>query len=226
MIFIEEAEEAQALAGIYGFLASVYNQHPNLGLLRRMRAIGVRAFLDLIADEVQTNDVGQGIQLITHFLERSSSLEEEQVEIVLAEDWTRICCGIHPTFGPPPYEALYRQDGIDPGVLLQTLAAGYAEAGAMIKSDYSNRLDYIGLELNFLSFLAEQEASAWKNGEEAAGNQFRHRAGLFIAEHLVLWADHFFSKALEHASTDFFKGILLVSRGVIAMESETAAHGS
>jgi TorA maturation chaperone TorD len=220
----ENRDAAQALAGMYGFLAAMFNQRPDVDLVMRLRTVGMDAFISLEHEGDGADDISQGIRLMTDFVEKTADLPAEQVEQDLAVDWTRLFRGISPNYGPPPpYEGLYLEGVIDPLNLFQTLIETYAEGGAEIGGDFTNRVDYLGLELGFLSFLTEQEAYALEREDEEAACNFEEKARSFINEHLGLWAWKFSTTALEHAKTDFFKGFLLLARGVFSQISKMAS---
>ena len=214
--FSANAEEARALAGLFNFMAVIFNQRPDIQLVQRLRTLSFDTFIDL-QEGSETEDHHQGVQLIQDFIDATRNLPEDQVEEQLAVDWTRLFRGVSPGYGPlPPYEGVYAKGGPGEIELLKRLSRIYAESGVEVGDDIHNRQDYLGLELAFVGYLTEQEAAAWeaKNPDEA--NALSGKAGLFFQQHIGRWAESFFNAALEHARTDFFKGFILLSRGTLS----------
>ena len=212
-------ENAQARAGMYGFLAALFNQRPEVDLVRRLRTVGIDSFVTMTEEEGMNDGVSQGLKEMAQFIESTLDQPEEEVEQALAVDWTRLFRGISPNYGPtPPYEGLYAEGNRDPIEVLQSINQIYHENGVTIGEESPNRPDYIGLELGFMCFLAEQEAEAWEEGDEERANSYFEKAMKFVNEHLGLWASKFFEVAIEQAQTDFYKGLLRLTDGVIAEE--------
>ncbi|MCJ7568433.1 MAG: molecular chaperone TorD family protein [Anaerolineales bacterium] len=212
-------ENARTRAGMYGFLAALFNQRPEVDLVRRLRTVGIDSFVTMTEEEGMNDDVSQGLKEIAQFVESTLDQPEEEVEQALAVDWTRLFRGVSPNYGPtPPYEGLYAEGNRDQIEVLQSINQIYHEEGATIGEENPNRPDYIGLELGFMCFLAEQEAEAWEEGEEERANAYYEKAMKFVNEHLGLWASKFIDLAIEQARTDFYKGLLRLTKGVIAEE--------
>jgi len=211
------AATARIWGGIYGFLAALFNQRPDADLVKRLRSIGVDAFISLTGGDEISEDVSQGLNEMAHFVEKTLEQPETEVEQTLAVDWTRLFRGLSPSYGPPPpYEGVYREDGKNHNEVIRSLNQIYGECGAAIGEEYADRPDYIGLELGFLSFLAEQEAEAWEQNDRELALSYQERARSFFNEHPGAWGEKFLTIAMKHARTDFYLGFLRLSLGVLS----------
>jgi TorA maturation chaperone TorD len=210
-------EDAQSRAGIYGFLGTLYNQRPDVDLVRRLRTVGIDSFVRMSQEEGASPDLIQGLSEMAQYIEATSDEPEEELEQSLGVDWTRLFRGINPNYGAtPPYEGIYKDSYRDPLEVLKQVNAIYHENGVTIGEDSPNRPDYIGLELDFLRYLAEREAEAWDQEEEELALNYAEKARAFFEGHLGDWVWKFCDHAQEHARTDFYKGFLRLTKGVMA----------
>jgi TorA maturation chaperone TorD len=202
---------------MYGFLAALYNQRPDVDLVRRLRTVGIESFVQMSQEEGASPDLIQGLSEMAQFIDATLDETEEDLEQTLGVDWTRLFRGVNPNYGAtPPYEGVFEDNYRDPLEVLQKINAIYHENGVMIGEDSLNRPDYIGLELDFLRFLAEREAEAWEQGDEELALSYADKGRAFFHEHLGGWAWKFCDHALEHARTDFYQGFLRLTKGIMA----------
>lgn len=212
-----DVETANNLANIYGFLATIFDTRPDSELVRRLKALGMSSFVGSDATYDVTEEIIEGLSQMSVFFKDTSNSPEEEVVQQLAIDWTRLFRGLSPDYGPPPpYEAVYIDDGRTHTEIMEALNHFYHDCGSIVEEDYTNRIDYLGLELAFLAFLSEREALHLQAGDIDQSNYYRDKARDFIDQHIGLWAEKFFASAVEYAKTDFFQGFLVFARGVIA----------
>jgi TorA maturation chaperone TorD len=99
--------------------------------------------------------------------------------------------------------------------VLKALADVYVAAGMAMSSDARERLDYIGIELEFLRMLALRELEAWEAGQEANAKSLLRQQSKFVGEHLVHWVPAFVERALTQAETDFYRGHMRMLLGFL-----------
>ncbi len=127
------------------------------------------------------------------YWEESVEQSDEDVEIELGKDWTRLFRGIAPGYGPcPPYELAWRPQGDDPARLLEFKRL-YATRGLGPAEDDHERPDHLSFLLDFAAALVE-------DGDQAAVEQF-------AAAHLD-WIPGFCAQAREHARTSLYRWYL------------------
>jgi TorA maturation chaperone TorD len=211
---------ARLRAEMFGFLAHMFNHRPDTEFVRRLRVLGVNAFAFSTQDGI-TRDVSQGLQEMGFYLEVTSEDSEEFVEQELGVDWTRLFRGIRPGYGPPPpYEGVYREGEASPTDVLQSVMRVYHEHAVDLDEKAANRPDYIGIELDFLRHLNECEAEAWEKGEDLTARSVQEAEKLFMINHLGRWAWKFCNLAIEEAKTDFYRGFIRLTKGVLNEEIE------
>ncbi len=215
-LFNLQANSAREEAGMYGFLAALFNQSPEAGLVKRLRAIGVSSLLEDCGDLEPT--ARQGLQEIDDYVTLTRQVPEDELATALAVDWTRLFRGIRPGYGPPPpYEALYRQDIASTLELLQTINACYVRYQLTPAPEQANRPDYLGLELGFLGYLAELEAQAWEQDDQEGAEELRRESDHFYNAHLSRWVPAFCRTALRHCQTGFYRGLIHLTQGISSL---------
>lgn len=215
----EAAESAQARAGMYSFLANLFNQRPDLELVKRMREMGSEGFSLGVRSGDISAEVEKGLQEMASYIEDTQDLTEEQVEQDLAVDWTRLFRGVSPSYGPPPpYEGVYSKAIGNPAELLQAIMQTYHQYSVDIDKNAANRPDYIGIELDFLRYLNEHEAEAWQRGEQETALDLHRAQTNFLSRHLGSWVEKFCERAMEEAKTGFYLGFIRLTKSVLKEE--------
>ena len=220
----ELASIAQARAAVTSFLKIHFITLPDVKFVKQMRQSEILAMLKALAeDESVDDDIAAGAFLMHNFLEGTRGDGTARLAEKLGVDRTRIYRGVSPTYGPPPpYEMVWSKTWRDIS-LLQVLAGVYRQMGLEPSSQFRDRLDYIGMELEYLHALATREAQAWEAGETETARSLLEAQHQFFCEHLEQWPPYFVRKALEYVKTDFYKGHLLMLRGFIKDEKQEFA---
>jgi TorA maturation chaperone TorD len=207
--------EVRTRADAYGFLATLCNQRPDLDLVRRLRSLGGEGFLGQIDPESTAEDIRRGLDEMSNFIAGMEGQSDEEAEQALAVDWTQLFRGLRPGYGPPPpYEGVYW--GSNEKKVLQAVARCYQATGVAPFEKAANRPDYIGLELDFLRYLCEQQLEAQQKGDETQLETLQSAEHDFLKDHLGRWAAKYCEKAIEEAKTGFYLGFLHLIRGTVA----------
>jgi TorA maturation chaperone TorD len=216
------AEIAGARASLCRFLNVPFTTLPDLGFVERIRGSEfVSALGALAGDEVVHSDVAAGASLMLGYIRSTMEMEEGKLLEELGVDRTRLYRGVAPGYGPPPpCEAVWSPRASDSAAVLRELAEIYREAGMALSPEARERLDYIGVEMEYHQQLAMREAEAWEAGEGEKARGLLDRQAEFLGRHVGLWAPHFVEKALSMAETDFYRGHLMMLRGFLAGELE------
>ena len=142
------------------------------------------------------------------YLDSAKDLGDKEIVNRLGMDRTRLDRGVSSHHGPtPPYEALWIGEGGESSVL-QEIAGIYARNGFTVKADLQERLDYIGVQLNYMECLVMSEISAREAEDEGLIQKALGQERNFLENHLAKWVPNFVSSALGHAQTDFYRGHL------------------
>jgi TorA maturation chaperone TorD len=212
----EAMADAEARAGMYSFLANLFNQRPDLELVERLCELGPDGF-DTVTDEEDVSpEIERGLQEMASYISATEEMQIGEVEQDLAVDWTRLFRGVSPGYGPPPpYEGVYSEGASNPSEVLQAIMRTYHEYSVDVDEEAGNRPDYIGIELDFLRHLCQSEAEAWAQGQERAALDHRAAQRKFLVNHLGRWAEKFCQHAVEEAKTDFYRGFIRLTQGVL-----------
>jgi len=217
----EAAEGARAQAGMYSFLANLFNQRPNLEFVKRLRELGPDGFSFDVGQGEISAEVKHGLQEMASFIDETQGWSEDKVEQELAVDWTRLFRGVSPGYGPPPpYEGVYSEGVGSPADVLQAIVQVYHKYSVDVDEKAANRPDYFGIELDFLRHLSESEARAWEEEDEQKALGYQTAQQEFLSNHLGKWAGKFCERALEEAKTEFYRGFLRLTQSVLKEQME------
>jgi putative dimethyl sulfoxide reductase chaperone len=213
----EFSAAATVRASMFDFLATLLNQRPDLELVRKLRSSSLEVLISQAEVSEPGSQVVLGLREMARFIESTSRDPETEVETALGVDWTRLFRGVTPRYGPPPpYESIYADTGETDLGTIKSLIEFYWTSGAQLENTAGNRPDYLGLELSFLCFLAEEEAKAWESGNEELARSYQEKASSFFEQHPAAWANKFLIEALNYAKTGFYKGYLYLCQGTIS----------
>jgi putative dimethyl sulfoxide reductase chaperone len=217
-------DAAKARASFYAFLNIHFTELPDesfMAALRNQAFDSVLKELDL-SEEVHP-EIAEGASLMRSYLFSAKDLGDKEIVNRLGVDRTRLYRGVSSRHGPtPPYEALWIGPDKEPSVL-QEMAGIYAQSGFVLKVDLRERLDYIGIQLNYLERLVMNEISAREAGDEELAQESLAQERSFLENHLGKWVPAFVSSALGYAQTDFYRGHLRMLIGFIEQEKSTVS---
>jgi TorA maturation chaperone TorD len=114
---------------------------------------------------------------------------------------------------------LYVPNDDDTVAILQSLANSYQEYSAAMTQSYHNRIDYAGVELDFMRYLCELEDEALQNNQVELAIGYSKAAASFFASHPSRWMGSFCTEALKYAQTGFFHGYLNLVKQITSEET-------
>jgi TorA maturation chaperone TorD len=211
---------AKSRAAFYSFLNVHFTTLPDAAFVKRIRDGEFIQTLDaLVKDDSIAKEIAAGAALMRDYINRTGSDDVAKLSEKLGVDRTRLYRGVAPGYGPPPpYESVWNGSGQGTAVL-QAIAAIYREAGLARSPDATERIDYIGVELDYMHEMASREAAAWASETRDTAHQTLKAQSAFATDHLG-WVLPFVDKALEQAETDFYKGHLQMLRQFVAEDQE------
>lgn len=219
----EQAAFAAQRSEIYSFLATVFNALPDIQLAENLQNMKEGDLLSLFVVEGEQElppGMIEGLQLLEKYALSSRTKTLEDIKNEIAADRVCLMKGVKYTFGiKPPLESLYTESE-DAFKTLTDVKDCYREAGLGITKDAKERPDYIGIELDFMTWLAEQEAIAWQIPDENLALSFQEKQQYFLTDHLVLWIPNYCKSMFEGAQTDFYRGIARLLAAFIYQEAE------
>ncbi|MFQ6058497.1 MAG: molecular chaperone [Anaerolineae bacterium] len=208
---------AQARANVYRFLHSLYAGPPSAELIAGMKEARFARYLEEVFGQSAALLIGYLAELRDDGVPDELRLEYDALFRVPGHQYTK------------PYEAVYRDrrvvgdrvvDGLVWGPSTVAVKEFYIRAGAILSSESPELPDFIGLELEFMGLLCQQEAAAWQRGDEETARRFLSAQQRFLDEHLTRWLDGFCDTMHEQARLDFYKGLAEITRGYVHQDGE------
>ena len=156
-------------------------------------------------------DAGRGLTLLRAFL----SGWDESLLPGLVQDYHRLFIGLGDVLAPP-WESVYL--GAD-HLLFEapTLAVRqfYARFGLQAPRLNNEPDDHLGLELGFVVHLCALALRVAEEDDTAALDRHLQALREFLRDHLLRWAPDCFARTLEHARTDYYRGVATLARGTL-----------
>lgn len=118
-----------------------------------------------------------------------------------------------------PYEGSYEIDPLRQGRQMADVAAFYRAFGAEAHGPSAERPDFVGCELEFLSFLELRRLVAVEAGEEGIDLVEEIRAG-FLEDHAGRWLPTFFADVAAAEPSPYYAALAALGARVIAEEVE------
>jgi TorA maturation chaperone TorD len=217
----EFASIAKGRMAFYSLLNVHFTTLPNESFVEQIRGGDFVAMLNsIIDDESSSQDLIASATLMRDYIDKTRADAVLDLSEKLGVDRTRLYRGVAPGYGPPPpYESVWNPAGEGTAVL-QAVAGIYRVAGLARSPEATERVDYIGVELDYMREMAKREAEAWESGASQLAQESLKAQHYFMIEHLGAWVPAFVGKALEQVETDFYKGHLLMLRTFIAEDQE------
>lgn len=216
------AEGARTRASFYSLLNVHFVTLPDIGFVEWIRSQEfISALENLATDQAFPTDLTEGASLMLTYLRSKADAEAACLSEELGVERTRLYRGISPQYSPtPPCEGAWIIGQTDITKILQKLSEIYRRSGMVLSTDARERLDYIGVELDYMRLLALREAECWQSGDEDTARELLREQESFLREHLGQWAPFFIEKALSKAENDFYRGHLIMLRGFLSNEKE------
>jgi putative dimethyl sulfoxide reductase chaperone len=135
-------------------------------------------------------------------------------------DYTRLFIGPGKVLAAP-WESVYLGDD---RLIFQErtlrVRAWYQRFGLEAERIHQEPDDHIGLELLFMSHLATLGIQALNEQDNARFEELLEAQRGFVKEHLGAWALIWCGLVEQHAKTDFYKGLALLTRGAVSALAE------
>ncbi|TDA70258.1 MAG: cytoplasmic chaperone TorD [Clostridia bacterium] len=229
----ELVELHRARQVIYAALAEVFLQVPEASMLQRQMGEKIFGCFPL---ETNRPEVAEGVACLRQWEEPVAAGSLEEAVRGLRQDYTRLFMGPGRVLAPP-WESVYRTEERllfrEPAMQVRNF---YRRHGLEVPRLNQEPDDHFGLELAFMAVLAERTAGALEKagagivavagGEAVAGQNLAEARYLveeqhnFLREHLGQWVEPFTLDVERKATTAYYRGIALVTRGFIMDDEE------
>jgi TorA maturation chaperone TorD len=138
----------------------------------------------------------------------------------IRDDYSRLFIGIGKVLAPP-WESVYFNEN---HLLFrkQTLQVRnwYRRFGLELEKLHKEPDDHIGLEMSFVAYLAKLALQAFEDQEKEKFEELLEAQRQFLAEHLLAWGHLWCRLVIEHAETDFYKGLAFLTQGALTTLAE------
>jgi TorA maturation chaperone TorD len=115
-----------------------------------------------------------------------------------------------------PYESVYlSEEHLTFEEQTLRVRAFYNRFGVQAPSVGKEPDDHIGLELSFISHLCVLGLDAIEASDADAETAMIASIGDFLESHLLRWVDDCLDRVVEHATTDFYRGLGHLTRGTV-----------
>ena len=165
MVETVPAQETIARLLLYRFLAKGYS-YPEADLLEILSVEVVWEELAL-AGEVLGLETSPNLVELREWLDGYKG-DEERLLLDLQIEHTYLFITARPHVPASPYESAYNGRGYLMGEPVSQVLAAYREAGLAMHKDYDALPDHFAAELEFLSYLIQQELEAVQAGDTAS----------------------------------------------------------
>jgi TorA maturation chaperone TorD len=197
---------------VFSLLGRAFFEFPDKSWIE---SLAVEAVFDEIPFAGQQIDMKAGANLLQAWSnENQSGLTNTAFNAIVA-DYTRLFIGPGEVLAPP-WESVYFNDKRltfqEQTLQVRAWFRRYNLESVKLKNEPD---DHVGLEFAFLAHMAMLGISALEQKNEKTFNQVLEGQGKFLSEHPLKWVSPWSDLILEHAWTDFYRGLALVARGAL-----------
>lgn len=166
--------------------------------------------------EMDEPEVTIGLEILNKWTsENRKGLSDEAIDM-LQRDFMVLFVGPGKLLAPP-YESVYF--GKDRLVFQERtfqIREIYRIFGLEIELGNHEPDDHIGLEISFVSYLAKMALQGLQEGDEKKFNEYIVAKSRFLSEHLLQWSAAWSALVINHAKSDFYRGIGYLTTGSLS----------
>jgi len=202
----ELAESAKFRSDIYGLLATVFRQEPDIALIRELRGPPLwGVFSDL------------GVDLGEVFFTTPS---ETQLVDILGLEFTRLFIG--PSNHISAHESIFAEmdHGIG-GLWGRTTVAvkNFIETtGLDYDPEFKGVPDHVSVEFEFMQRLTDWEARKWQQQDRENAEYCLQVQRMFLDQHLLAWLPQFCDVVIKQADIRFYAGLAELTKKYLEFE--------
>lgn len=154
----------------------------------------------------------KGIEMIKQW--GNSGLTDEAFNKI-RDDYTRLFIGVGKVLAPP-WESVYFTES---HLLFQeqTLQVRnwYRRYGLELEKLHKEPDDHISIEMSFVAYLSKLALQAFEEQNQEEFEELLEAQRQFLASHLLAWGFKWRHMVIEHAQTDFYKGLAYLTQGAL-----------
>jgi TorA maturation chaperone TorD len=210
---------AASRAEVYRLLSLVYLRSPSEDLVVILRNVSSSMLFRSSADPT-LGRIKENLWRMDDHLKSVVSLDDASLR--LSVEWTKLFRGVKPGYSPPPpYESVYIGEGLMFGRSTFEVQKEYAESGLNLAEELNGELpDHIGIELDYMRFLAEREAEAWSKADLDELHKVLTLEKRFLKQHLASWVSGFSDTIKKYDNTGFYRRAVEVTESWIGLDND------
>ncbi|MBI5650040.1 MAG: molecular chaperone TorD family protein [Chloroflexi bacterium] len=193
----------------FALLGKAFYADPDPAWLRALATDEVFAEAPFAASQPQ---VVAALQLLQTW---SRGISDQAIDDARA-DYTRLFIGPGQVVTPPWESVFFSQERLTFQQETLQVREWYRRFGLQAERLYQEPDDHIGLELEFVAHLANLGLRALAQTDQAEFDALIDAQKKFLTEHLTRWAFDWCAQVEQHAHTDFYRGIAMLTRGALA----------
>ena len=228
----QEADDALQLLdsrrSIYAFLARVFEKEVSITFLKQCTSkenpLLQMASNDNPAEGEGDKELGEGFRELTKYLNGTSRKDLTSTKLELDIEYANLFLGVK---GKPPHpsESVYTtEDHLLMQKARDEVMFAYRAAGVDKVTEFREPEDHIAIELQFMAFLCEKTARAFKARNRMDVEKFLKMQEDFLIKHLSLWVPGLTKDILESGTVEFYRGAAKILDGFVKADSGNVAY--
>jgi TorA maturation chaperone TorD len=181
-----------------------------------LQGLADEAIFDEIPFGAEQPEVEAGLQLLQQWSRQSRGGLLNGALDDLRADYTRLFLGPSKVLTPPWESVQFTEERLVFQERTLEVRRWYRRFGLEVVKLYNEPDDHLGLELAFLAHLARQGLAALAQGRQAQLAETWAAQREFLQAHPLRWVPGWCQQVVLQAHTDFYRGVALVIRGVVA----------
>jgi len=160
-------------------------------------------------------DVQAGLFLLRAWSTKNREGISEKNLQDLKVDYTQLFIGVEKVLAPSWESVYFNEDRLVFQEQTLQVRNWYRCFGLEPEKIHKEPDDHIGLQMSFVSYLAKLALQALEEQEQEKFEGLLDAQHQFLSEHLLKWGPYWCNLVSEHAQTDFYKGLALLTRGAL-----------
>ena len=204
-----KSEKLESMGAAFLLMSSILRKMPEHAWVHVLAEENVFSEIPFAQDNASAK---KGSELLRSW---AAAYREEEIDSIYAD------C-MHLLIGPgkpaaPPWESVYSE--ANEGLIFQQetldVRKAYRDFGLQVDQLHHEPDDHIAYEMEFVSLLCEKSAELLKSGRDDEAQEAESALQSFLSEHLLKWGFQWCDLVDGKASTDFYRGVSLITRGFL-----------
>lgn len=197
---------------LFSLLGKLVYSPPELGDLQAL--VDENIFQEIPLDSGQP-EMAEGQAFLLSWTENCTPrIQKEQFEAI-ESDHLRLFVGPGKLLAAPWESVLVNEDHLLFQEETLDVRRWYHRYGYQVENQYHEPDDHLGLELIFLAQLSRLALETSEAGNEASFEIIRADQRRFLNEHTARWAPAWCDLVVQHAQTDYYRGLALLVKGAV-----------